>query len=920
MEPTRTRWLETFSARLRSATHVERTSILYEAENALRKLRHADLRQELASAAAATADEQLLRWLHTRLEPPEVRRRQALHAFLTHLRGAELAQQGGEAMETGLQMIEDALTHVLRSESPDDWAQIQHHLAETFVQRIAGTRSDNLERAVAAYQAALPLRHGIQRIDTLLGLAQSLRQRLGGVPSENRHQGERALEEAGHLLAKNPDPNRQIRLMIEQSRWQEASGHFDAAWELLCSAKQRAPRGELDWHVREREATLLTTRALAEPQYRAEAIAANRALLDHPSLHNSPRRPWMLHSRLLQLGEVLAPPTSKSIAEEDLRTLLLALGDEALAPPLVSALELRVRSEERAAFRLPSGRALVRIEGDLSPLLMRLALELNRAGNDIMAVGYLAHLGAWSLRRALRWTDLSGGPENHALRWSRVLEDRLSEVMAWASTFDVLRTHGQSFPPPAPEAAERLQSYLTGAVDQVHLTPDDLTALLSMPASERDAAAAELRAGIEQGITGILTSIEQSDVALFNSLTSPTLLAPGHLTRALSAGQSFVVFMNEKQRCALGAVWKNSDDSVHSRLVFDTLPAEESSSEAPLPMQSQVKDLVRTLRADGVTRIGLVCRGVVTRLAAISFGALTQSEPRIVHLPGVDRPSLPPLDRSRSDRLLIFLDEDPDANLPCLVAVSKTLERAGFRILRPGASPTEASVAAMQTARVVLMVGHGEGVVGPMGPSVGPAPVSHFDQYPLAGCEWSACIACDVGDPAQQEAVFWDRDDPFGAAEALLLAGSRAAVDCLRPVPEVLAAMVLEEVALRSLDGVEPEIVFGDALRAHRVAWSQLAEPLAVCIRERGILETDELSSWLTTKLDAVRRKRLGHDVSPLPPLGIFQKLGARPPSSGGAPIEGTRSASWARRVAEQDLAPFTEGDVWGAFRWMGRK
>ncbi|HVJ20571.1 MAG TPA: hypothetical protein VM686_34395, partial [Polyangiaceae bacterium] len=735
-------------------------------------------------------------------------------------------------METGLRMIEDAFTHVLRSENPDDWAQMQHNLAETFVQRNAGTRSDNLERAVAAYQAALPLRHGLQRIDTLLGLAQALRQRHGGVPVENLRQGESALQEAEHLLAKTPDSSRQIWLLLEKSRWEEGRGNLDAAWKLVCRAKQYTPRGERDWHLREREAALLTARALAEPQYRAEAIAANRALLDHPSLHNSARRPWMLRSRLLQLGEVLEPPTPKSIAEEDLRTLLVALGDEALAPPLVSALELRVRSEERAAFRLPSGRALVRIESDLSPLLMRLALELHRAGNHVMAVGYLAHLGAWSLRRALQWTALSGGPETHMLRWSRVLEDRLSEVMAWASSLDVLRAHGQSFPPPAPESAERLQTYLTGALDQVHLTPDDLTALLSMAPPERDAAAAELRAGIEQGVMQILTNIEESDGALANSLTSPTLVAPGHLTRALSAGQSFVVFVNEKQRCALGAVWKNSDDSVHSRLVFDTLPAEESSSEAPLPMQSEVKDLVRALRADGVARIALVCRGVVTRLAAVSFGAVTQSDPRIVHLPGIDRTSLPPLDRARSDRLLVLLDEDPDTNLPCLVAVSKTLERAGFRILRPGASPTEASVAAMQSARVVLMAGHGEGIVGPMGPSIGPAPVSHFDQYPLAGCEWSACIACNVGDPAQQEAVFWDRDDPFGAAEALLLAGSRAAVDCLRPVPEVLAAMVLEEVALRSLDGVEPEIVFGDALRTHRVAWSQLVEPLAMCIRE----------------------------------------------------------------------------------------
>jgi hypothetical protein len=197
---------------------------------------------------------------------------------------------------------------------------------------------------------------------------------------------------------------------------------------------------------------------------------------------------------------------------------------------------------------------------------------------------------------------------------------------------------------------------------------------------------------------------------------------------------------------------------------------------------------------------------------------------------------------------------------------------------------------------------------------IGDAPVSHFDQLPLLGSEWSACIACAVGDSARVESAIWDRDDPYGAAEALLLAGTRAAADCLRPVPEVVAAMVVEEIGIRACRGEDPERAFAEILSSHRAAWLGVTVPLASFVGElEKSPEAEQLSTWVTGHLDAVRRQRLAQDVAPLPPLGVFRKLG-------GSLLKDHHSKEAIREHAEQLLAPITSGEVWGAFRWMGRK
>lgn len=910
---TRTRWLEKFSERLRSTPYTERASVFRDAEDALCKLRRADLLEELQYAEYTSADEQLVQWVRTRLEPPEIRRQQASVAFMSHIRAVELIEESDDNIELALPMIEESLTHVLRSEDPESWAQIQHNLAETFIRRPVGARSENLERAIAAFRLALSERRGLARVDTLLGLAQALRQRRGGFPDENLRNGEKALQEVENLLAKTRNNEQQTRFIIERSRWEEMGGNKDAAMDLVRAARKRIPEGILEWHLLDREAALLAAYSTAEPERRAEAIAANRALLAHPAVQASARRLSIVRSRLLQLGIVLEPPNRESILQEELRMLDVALGAEPLDAQLVAALELRVRSEERAAFQRSSSLALALVEGEMASILTRLIRELHAAKNELGAIGYLAHLGAWPLRRALRWVDFSARPQTYPLRWSRVLETRLSEVVTRAKVMEAL---GNSMPPPIPPpgAAERMQSYLTGAQDKATFSPDDLTVLWSMSPVDREAVADELAASIARGIESALRNIGATEPMLFNALTAPPFVAPTHIPKCLARNQALVVIATQGDRVAIGAIWKSGNDQVESDLTIERIEFEESKldGQSTSRINVRVAEVMLKLRDAGVERIGLVCRGVLARRTAISFGTTAIGQ-RLVHLPGIDKADLPPVDRSRADRVLILLDEDPDANLPSFVAASKSLERQGFRIFRPGSTLDEASAAAIQNARFVMMVGHGDAAVGPVGPMIGNTPVSHFDQLPLLGSEWSACIACAVGDSVRMESAIWDRDDPYGAAEALLLAGSRAAADCLRPVPEVVAAMVVEELGIRACRGEDPERAFTEILSSHRAAWLEMTVPLASYIGElERSPEAEQLSTWVTGHLDNVRCERLAQDVAPLPPLGVFRKLGG--------PLGDHYSEEALRKHADELLAPITSGDVWGAFRWMGRK
>ena len=61
----------------------------------------------------------------------------------------------GDNLEKAIAAYQAALTVFTREAMPDEWARSQYSLGHTYQNRIRGNQSDNLEKAIAAHLAAL---------------------------------------------------------------------------------------------------------------------------------------------------------------------------------------------------------------------------------------------------------------------------------------------------------------------------------------------------------------------------------------------------------------------------------------------------------------------------------------------------------------------------------------------------------------------------------------------------------------------------------------------------------------------------------------------------------------------------------------------------------------------------------------------
>ncbi|MEG4347094.1 tetratricopeptide repeat protein, partial [Microcoleus sp. A003_D6] len=64
----------------------------------------------------------------------------------------------GDNLERAIAFYEAALQVYTRPAFPQDWAMTQNNLANAYLYRIKGDRGDNLERAIAFFEAALQVR------------------------------------------------------------------------------------------------------------------------------------------------------------------------------------------------------------------------------------------------------------------------------------------------------------------------------------------------------------------------------------------------------------------------------------------------------------------------------------------------------------------------------------------------------------------------------------------------------------------------------------------------------------------------------------------------------------------------------------------------------------------------------------------
>jgi tetratricopeptide (TPR) repeat protein len=61
-------------------------------------------------------------------------------------------------LEKAIGYFDSALTVITRNDFPSEWAQAQHNLGDVYAERIRDNRADNLEKAIAAYESALTIR------------------------------------------------------------------------------------------------------------------------------------------------------------------------------------------------------------------------------------------------------------------------------------------------------------------------------------------------------------------------------------------------------------------------------------------------------------------------------------------------------------------------------------------------------------------------------------------------------------------------------------------------------------------------------------------------------------------------------------------------------------------------------------------
>jgi hypothetical protein len=784
------------------------------------------------------------------------------------------------------------------SRSPEAHCQLLAFLGHALLYSQWTLRSDNVEQAVTAFRAALDGNRleGVQRLQVLVHLVEALRLWRGGSREANLAEGDHLLGKAEELSLSVGSEGLAVSVLVERVLRPANAGDFARALEILdghaitTTATQSAAR------IKDLRAEVLRHWADKDPSRKEAAVIAGRDALDALTTSGL-GHPGAARARLRALGESLPPPSVADICAGPLHEWADDLGDDALSRKHLNALDSRIRKEEIAAFSRPFGSGLVRGEAQLAPLILRLAREALRAGNEVLAFNHLARLGSWRLRRALSWRDAARvNPLARELcRW-RAVEEELARARVTFQVGDY----------PTNQSALEI---FPGEDRSIAATRAEVGRLRVLEPTARAEAAIELELRIESRIDTLLRQLSETSPALHARLLASPLPPVGGIAELVHLGEGRFVLVAAHLRMACGIAWRRRNGTLGARAVFFDTEVQEVEHDRHVmkvkPSAGIDQDLRRAAREaeeDGAERVTTVARGGARSMNYVGQDART----RAVHIPGIDRPSkilrTPP---SRPPALVLL--EIPDRPTPFLLVVARTLERLGFKVHRPGARITPPVAAEIEGASGVAIGGHGRGQSDPRGPSVAGQPVSEFERLELGSAEWTLCLSCAAGDPIRDEDLAWDRDDATGAGEFLLLAGASAALDCLEPVPEFLAAVLLEELGARALRGEEPERAFHTTVLEWRAFLGGLAASASMDKNGGSPIpgRPREFAAWFGERLDEERRRRLGPTLDPFPHdalLGRFLGEEAKP-------------TSWAGRLLERSASP----DLWAALRWLSR-
>ncbi|MEB3831496.1 tetratricopeptide repeat protein, partial [Phormidium sp. CCY1219] len=142
--------------------------------------------------------ETLRQWLHSQLDPDDIEKNKALAAILYNF-ALDIQQfpLGSRAnnLEIAIVAYQAALEVYTRTAFPEDWATTQNNVGNAYLYRIRGERADNIEEAIRRYQAALEVRtrtaFPYEWAGTQNNLAAAYRNRIWGERADN-------IEEAIH--------------------------------------------------------------------------------------------------------------------------------------------------------------------------------------------------------------------------------------------------------------------------------------------------------------------------------------------------------------------------------------------------------------------------------------------------------------------------------------------------------------------------------------------------------------------------------------------------------------------------------------------------------------------------------------------------------------------------------------------------
>ncbi|WP_410223303.1 CHAT domain-containing protein [Limnospira platensis] len=105
--------------------------------------------------------ETLRQWFHSQLDPKKIRKNKDLarnlHNFAINISDFPLGSRANN-LEIAILAYQSALEVRTRSAFPEDWATTQNNLGNAYSDRIRGERADNMEEAIRRYEAALEVR------------------------------------------------------------------------------------------------------------------------------------------------------------------------------------------------------------------------------------------------------------------------------------------------------------------------------------------------------------------------------------------------------------------------------------------------------------------------------------------------------------------------------------------------------------------------------------------------------------------------------------------------------------------------------------------------------------------------------------------------------------------------------------------